>query len=455
MAALWRRHLSAMATRWRTMALHLHLHLRLHLRLHLHPASASGSTRLSQTGRERPIFIGQRLTVFEWQLDGLRRLLGSHTDSFDLPAWFQELDAQVAGVVDGVARRHLGRRVHALAVEARGRRGAVGVARAGRWCRWGRRRCAPRPTTRGSSTGPAPHSVVGVARLAEVARARAGPGAGDALVARALEAVAAVGVGAAVGGAELGAAHGGAVHARRIAEQSTSVGAGIAELPDAALVAVGAVGALGVGRAVAGVRHHAGAPGSSRWCRWRRCRRRWCTRWRWCRRCRRARGAWTPAAPQIGCGSRTLPHAVAAGAVGVGRAVRGGCSRRRRRRRRPRGRRGACTGPGCSPGPCRACRRCRTCRWRTWRPIRRRPGRAMQLPPAALVEVAVGAVRAGRAWPPHSVPVGALEADRRRPLFWQVLVAVAACRRGGGQAVLAERAVGVALALERAEVGVR
>ena len=56
------------------------------------PAS-TGNTRLPQTGRKRPIFTGQRLTVFDWQLDGLRRLLGSHTDSFDLPAWFQQLDA--------------------------------------------------------------------------------------------------------------------------------------------------------------------------------------------------------------------------------------------------------------------------------------------------------------------------------------------------------------------------
>jgi hypothetical protein len=34
------------------------------------------------------------LTVFEWQLDGLRRLLGSHTYNFDLTAWFQQLDAR-------------------------------------------------------------------------------------------------------------------------------------------------------------------------------------------------------------------------------------------------------------------------------------------------------------------------------------------------------------------------
>lgn len=43
---------------------------------------------------KRPIFTGQRFTVFEWQLDDLRRMLGSHTEGFDLHAWFFDLDAQ-------------------------------------------------------------------------------------------------------------------------------------------------------------------------------------------------------------------------------------------------------------------------------------------------------------------------------------------------------------------------
>jgi hypothetical protein len=32
--------------------------------------------------------------VFEWQLDDLMRLLGSHTEPFDLHAWFSTLDAR-------------------------------------------------------------------------------------------------------------------------------------------------------------------------------------------------------------------------------------------------------------------------------------------------------------------------------------------------------------------------
>lgn len=43
---------------------------------------------------KRPIFTGQRLTVFEWQLDDCARTLGEFTDAFDLHEWFYALDAQ-------------------------------------------------------------------------------------------------------------------------------------------------------------------------------------------------------------------------------------------------------------------------------------------------------------------------------------------------------------------------
>lgn len=42
---------------------------------------------------KRPIFTGQRLTVFEWQLDDCSRTLGEHADAFDLHEWFFALDA--------------------------------------------------------------------------------------------------------------------------------------------------------------------------------------------------------------------------------------------------------------------------------------------------------------------------------------------------------------------------
>lgn len=43
---------------------------------------------------KRPIFSGQRFTVFEWQLDQLSKLLGAHLDAFDLHQWFFDLDEQ-------------------------------------------------------------------------------------------------------------------------------------------------------------------------------------------------------------------------------------------------------------------------------------------------------------------------------------------------------------------------
>lgn len=43
----------------------------------------------------RPIFKGQRLAVFEWMLDDLRRMLGPHFDAFDVHEWFYTLDAKI------------------------------------------------------------------------------------------------------------------------------------------------------------------------------------------------------------------------------------------------------------------------------------------------------------------------------------------------------------------------
>lgn len=49
---------------------------------------AGGATSRSN----RPIFKGQRLVVFEWQLDDCVQVLGRQTDDFDLHAWFFALD---------------------------------------------------------------------------------------------------------------------------------------------------------------------------------------------------------------------------------------------------------------------------------------------------------------------------------------------------------------------------
>jgi hypothetical protein len=43
-------------------------------------------------GSKRPVFSGQRLTVFEWQLDELCKTLGPHADGFGLDEWFYAAD---------------------------------------------------------------------------------------------------------------------------------------------------------------------------------------------------------------------------------------------------------------------------------------------------------------------------------------------------------------------------
>lgn len=63
----------------------------------------------SDARSKRPIFKGQRLVVFEWMLDDLRRLLGAHFDDFDLHEWFYQLDAQVTEAAIVIPQRDGGK----------------------------------------------------------------------------------------------------------------------------------------------------------------------------------------------------------------------------------------------------------------------------------------------------------------------------------------------------------
>jgi hypothetical protein len=59
-------------------------------------SSSSSSGTPKAAGRQRPIFTGQRLVVFPWQLENLKRMLGPLVDEFNLPEWFATLDAHAA-----------------------------------------------------------------------------------------------------------------------------------------------------------------------------------------------------------------------------------------------------------------------------------------------------------------------------------------------------------------------
>lgn len=56
--------------------------------------SSSEKKKEVRSGSKRPIYTSDRFAVFEWQLDELGKVLGSHLDAFDLHAFFDELSRQ-------------------------------------------------------------------------------------------------------------------------------------------------------------------------------------------------------------------------------------------------------------------------------------------------------------------------------------------------------------------------
>jgi uncharacterized protein YdaU (DUF1376 family) len=77
---------------------------------------------------KRPIFKGQRLVVFDWMLDDLARMLGTHTNTFDLHSWFFTLDQQAVDAGTLVPQRDGGRWLQERTLEEAARRGLIPAA---------------------------------------------------------------------------------------------------------------------------------------------------------------------------------------------------------------------------------------------------------------------------------------------------------------------------------------
>lgn len=76
---------------------------------------------------KRPIFKGNRLIVFEWQLDDLMKILGPCVDEFDLHAWFFALDSEVVSKRFLIPKRDGGAWLQAQLLSEAKRRGfAIG-----------------------------------------------------------------------------------------------------------------------------------------------------------------------------------------------------------------------------------------------------------------------------------------------------------------------------------------
>lgn len=53
---------------------------------------------MAEARSRRPIFVGQRLVVFEWMLDDIRKTLGKTWENFGLDEWFYTADAKAAAL---------------------------------------------------------------------------------------------------------------------------------------------------------------------------------------------------------------------------------------------------------------------------------------------------------------------------------------------------------------------
>jgi hypothetical protein len=88
----------------------------------LKPKNGNGQTQTTARSK-RPIFTGQRLTVFEFMLDDCMKTLGPLTDAFDLHAWFDALDAELVVTAVVIPKRDGGVWLHSQLLAEAERRG--------------------------------------------------------------------------------------------------------------------------------------------------------------------------------------------------------------------------------------------------------------------------------------------------------------------------------------------
>lgn len=87
------------------------------------PKEQEGSPPSIHGRSKRPIFTGQRFTVFDWQLENLIQIFGPLVEQFDFHEWFFTLDAQAANSAQIIPKRDGGAWLEAQTVAEAQRRG--------------------------------------------------------------------------------------------------------------------------------------------------------------------------------------------------------------------------------------------------------------------------------------------------------------------------------------------
>ena len=114
---------------------------------------------------KRPIFKGQRVTVFEWMLDDCLKTLGPYADAFDLHAWFFELDAHAQQTEVVIPQRDSGAWLQQQLLAEATRRGLPIASSLGKFStRMARALAAIEAETRAESATQGPSAALGRAK---------------------------------------------------------------------------------------------------------------------------------------------------------------------------------------------------------------------------------------------------------------------------------------------------